>query len=467
MKKNAVNCRIFFIISLLCLFWLEQLARPAAAYADYPDMQMNATPNPVGSGARAMGIGGAFISVADDATAASWNPGGLLQLTKPEISLAGSRFSGKINYRVSGINGEGSIEDISPSSNHLNYLSAVIPFVLFRRNMVFSLNYQHLYEFSRDNVYTWTVENKELMIQIPEKSRKQQRGSLNTISPALAIQIIPSFFVGLTANFWPGNTIGNIDSGWENLNIMDSEGMALGRKITTHSEIYERYDLSGFNMHFGFLYRSDYHLLWGGRRRFRLGGVIKTPFEASIRHEQREISYTEYPENPVMNNYAESVYSDDLTLKMPLSYGLGVSFDFSDSLSTSLDLYRTHWERYLIRYPSKKEFSPINKKNEEDAHIKPTTQVRLGTEYLIQNPRRIIPIRAGIFYDPEPASDRSDDFYGASLGTGISYKELFSLDFAYQFRFGKKKDAESMQGEDISARITQHYFYASVIYYVF
>lgn len=29
------------------------------------------SPNPVGSGARAMGMGGAFIAVADDATAAS------------------------------------------------------------------------------------------------------------------------------------------------------------------------------------------------------------------------------------------------------------------------------------------------------------------------------------------------------------------------------------------------------------
>ena len=36
----------------------------------------NASPNIIGSGARALGMGGAFIAVADDATAASWNPGG-------------------------------------------------------------------------------------------------------------------------------------------------------------------------------------------------------------------------------------------------------------------------------------------------------------------------------------------------------------------------------------------------------
>ena len=48
--------------------------------------------NPVGSGARALGMGGAFIAVADDATAASWNPGGLIQLETPEVSIVGSYF---------------------------------------------------------------------------------------------------------------------------------------------------------------------------------------------------------------------------------------------------------------------------------------------------------------------------------------------------------------------------------------
>ena len=48
--------------------------------------------NPVGSGARALGMGGAFIAVADDATAASWNPGGLIQLERPEISAVGAYF---------------------------------------------------------------------------------------------------------------------------------------------------------------------------------------------------------------------------------------------------------------------------------------------------------------------------------------------------------------------------------------
>jgi hypothetical protein len=41
----------------------------------------------LGSGARAFGMGGAFLARADDATAASWNPAGLSYLRAPELSL--------------------------------------------------------------------------------------------------------------------------------------------------------------------------------------------------------------------------------------------------------------------------------------------------------------------------------------------------------------------------------------------
>src|SRR5437762_1459679 len=40
-----------------------------------------------GSGARALGMGGAFIAVADDATASSWNPAGLCVLERAEASI--------------------------------------------------------------------------------------------------------------------------------------------------------------------------------------------------------------------------------------------------------------------------------------------------------------------------------------------------------------------------------------------
>ena len=47
----------------------------------------------MGLGARAFGMGGAFVGLADDSTAAYWNPAGLIQLEKPEVSLMYSVLS--------------------------------------------------------------------------------------------------------------------------------------------------------------------------------------------------------------------------------------------------------------------------------------------------------------------------------------------------------------------------------------
>ena len=106
--------------------------------------------NPLGSGARALGMGGAFIAVADDATAASWNPGGLIQLERPEMSIVGAGF-----YREEDLdfgtnpeaNGTNSVREA-----RINYLSATYPFTLGRFNMVVSANYQNLYDLNRSGI---------------------------------------------------------------------------------------------------------------------------------------------------------------------------------------------------------------------------------------------------------------------------------------------------------------------------
>ena len=43
--------------------------------------------NPTGAGARGLGMGGAFIAVADDGTAVGFNPAGLAQLRRTELAF--------------------------------------------------------------------------------------------------------------------------------------------------------------------------------------------------------------------------------------------------------------------------------------------------------------------------------------------------------------------------------------------
>ena len=127
------------------LLVLAQLFSPASAQS--PEISITSSPNPVGSGARALGMGGAFIAVADDATAASWNPGGLIQLERPEFAVVGEGvYRSESNHFAKRPVASG---EQTVSSAGLNYLSAAYPFTLVNHNMIVSLNYQHLYDFSR------------------------------------------------------------------------------------------------------------------------------------------------------------------------------------------------------------------------------------------------------------------------------------------------------------------------------
>lgn len=47
-----------------------------------------------GTGARALGMGGAYTAVADDVTAAVWNPAGLALLDRPEVMAVGDWYEG-------------------------------------------------------------------------------------------------------------------------------------------------------------------------------------------------------------------------------------------------------------------------------------------------------------------------------------------------------------------------------------
>ncbi|MCD6353392.1 MAG: hypothetical protein J7M06_04190, partial [Proteobacteria bacterium] len=139
--------RLRFFLFALIIFFLAG-AKNSVGQQIFSSIKISSTLNPVGSGARAMGMGGAFIAVADDATAASWNPAGLIQLETPEVSVVYSSFHWRENYKSrfhpesAGMN--------EKYADDLNYFSAALPFQLFRQNFVASLNFQRLYDMYKD-----------------------------------------------------------------------------------------------------------------------------------------------------------------------------------------------------------------------------------------------------------------------------------------------------------------------------
>ena len=404
--------------------------------------------NPVGSGARAIGMGGAFIAVADDATAASWNPGGLIQLRLPEFSLVSSGLYREEDIEF-GTNPEGAGSH-SISDMNINYLSAVYPFNLFDRNMVMSLSYQHLYDFNRE----WQFNiHQEVGREISDDFWDyKQSGGLSAVGLAYAVQIIPELSFGFTLNFWDDSLTANQ---WEQKYYMTGSGTLGGAPLAKSLDKTETYSFRGFNANFGILWRTE---------KFRIGAVIKTPFTADIEHKIQKYSAVTSP----MFQTDSQNYIRNEELEMPISFGIGAAYKFSDLFFMSADIYRTDWNNFVYKDEKGKETSPVSGKDIAKSDIGSTNQARIGFEYRFTNQKKgyIIPIRGGLFYDPAPAEKSPDDFYGFSLGTGFTLNDKFSLDFAYQYRFGNNVGS-ILEDLKFSQDVNEHKVYFSVIFYKF
>jgi len=153
---------------------------------------------------------------------------------------------------------------------------------------------------------------------------------------------------------------------------------------------------------------------------------------------------------------------------MPMAYGLGCVYRFSDNFYISGDIYQTNWNELTHINEMGDESNPTTEKPPDKSHMNPTRQLRIGSEYLFVNPHstKIIALRGGIFYDPLPSIQSQDDCFGFSLGFGYTKNDLFSLDMAYQFRFADNANEDLFEYLKLSETIREHKIYFSVILYL-
>jgi len=413
------------------------------------EIEFASSPNPVGSGARALGMGGAFIAIADDATAASWNPGGLIQLELPEVSIVGAGY-GRSEDNTFGDHPEADGSQSSSDIN-LNYLSAAYPFNLFDRNMIVALTYQHLYDFNRSWQFEFLYNEDGLIFD--RQVDYEQEGGLSAIGFSYAIQIIPTLSAGITMNIWDDG-IGN--NSWKQDTSLSGPGSLGIFQLYEKYHNIDEYSFQGINFNLGFLWRFNESLT--------IGGVFKTPFTADVKHDQGLSDTIDLVKSPFAGTIwdLQESGSYDEEMDMPASYGIGISYRFSDDFTAAFDLYRTEWDDMIYTDHNGMAKSAVSGVEESRSEIDPTIQVRLGAEYLIIKPTYLVPLRAGLFYDPAPSEGGSDDIYGFTLGSGFAWKQ-FVFDAGYQFRYGHDVGSAIFKTGELSQDLQEHTFYASLI----
>ena len=364
-------------------------------------------PEPVGSGARALGQS-AFIAVADDATAASWNPAGLINLESPEASFVGAWRTVAIDSSASLSGGH------NWSEGQINFMSYAQPIEIGNTDLVLSANYHQVYDLG----LKFDVDVERL------NTRGESTGAISAHSVACALPMYsyPEITIGASFNLY-GESLH-----YDYVRKVESRS---GPSQTLLTETLD--DLSGHNFTFGLLwdaYKEREKLL-------TIGLVYHTPFTAEM-DQELVISFLPKP----------IVIVDRLDMDFPRSVGAGVNLRFCDEFSAAFDVEWKRWSEFTYT----------------DAGSTPsdnTIAYRLGGEYLFLKGAResVLALRGGAVYDPRPAWEEILPVYGLSAGLGWTLKEQLSLDFAYQFRWADE-DLKTFDYE-----IKDEFFVASVIKY--
>lgn len=359
-------------------------------------------------------MGNSFTAVADDATAASFNPAGLAQLVAPEASVVLDRVSLQdrhLNFQ--------SLDQVPPQSfsdtkvrfsrNDLNFLSITIPFKPGNRNWAAQFSTQKVIDFAYrgDREFEESNPSGGLVAMLDQDSR--QDGGVRVYSASLATEATDRMLLGITVNRWVGN--------WDftSKNAETSPG-APGAEYLTYDQ---QNSLKGWNYDLGLLLRYKY---------LNVGFRYRTAFTADFNFDAQIDTNIATPLQPLPSTATK--------LQWPSTLSIGLALKPSDRLLITVDHDRTNWAKMNFKLQESGttfnffDLQPANKTSStisQDWHA--------GAEYLFFAGSAVIPVRAGWMYEPQPGRDAATGqritLTGFALGGGLKVN-WFAVDFAYQ-----------------------------------
>jgi hypothetical protein len=458
------------------------LAAPGAAQQAAPGVgddplgipgQQNLT---LGSGARAYGMGGAFLARADDATAASWNPAGLSYLRAPELSLVG------VHNSFSTV--EGGVSD-SLKGSSVDFAAFTWPIGRGEVRGAVQLSYQRALSFDGDRriEQLGAIEDddgNEVGTQIVRIDEGVSDGGFDVVAIGTGLRLSRHVRAGFTVNRWLNGYRQSLERNIYNLPTnRPRRFFDLG------------FEPGGWSFNFG--------LIVSPVETLNLAAVYKTSYTASVALNRARRDFYDSADQPTEVT-TNSWSSDFVRVDFPSSFGLGLSWRPRETLTLSADYTRSNWSQARIRdyfailvtppsddegnpaqqpppiffdelqYPNLTAIpepddpdSPAAVRGQDDAE-----QIRVGVEWVLIKGRFKVPLRGGYFNDrqisPAPGTGEAIRFNGLTAGTGLILGAM-QLDLAWVYEFGEYFVAtEAGPQTPIRYALTTNRVYASVIY---
>jgi len=400
----------------------------------------------IGAGARALGMGGAFIAIADDATAASWNPAGLAQLERFSLSVVNRMDSSRALIPARGdsvTNFFMGAELTQALSYGIDFASMTMPFRIGKVKIVPQVSYQRAISFnlsSRQNGIPALIPDEDptsgekYFFQGNFYNEDDFIGGFDMLSASLGTRLFPWLNLGFSFNYWM--------NGYKGEQVKGASGIFYTQShpdihMNADHEVLEgrTFDIKGVNFNLGILIEISENL--------KLGAVYKTAFTADIDY-WNKTHIIDFREGGDKENVHEA--SGRSKLLWPRSFGLGISYRPSDPLTFSLDYTNTEWSKgKLLNYhfdgKTRDVYFPTLHSPEGEGRLNPqmdAEQIRLGMEFVVFGEKILIPLRAGFFTDSQYFSDvsgRTVSMTGFTAGMGVKF-QLLSFDVAVIYQSG-------------------------------
>jgi hypothetical protein len=379
--------------------------------------------NNIGGGARAAGMGGAFLGLSSGEYGFSWNPGGMIFAEKPMIGIQMRSLKDKFTpaytiYDDSARTASTNNIDIKRDRLNLNYSGFVVPFSFFDRQWSVGGGYRNVFDLKFDYAQ-------------PNLSGSQntytEGNGVDAIGLGVSSKVNENIGVGITSNFYiRGSASTKVLGKYELVPEPNRPAVidTFDYKATANSHF------SGFNLDLGVA--GHFGMVKGGL-------VLHTPYNLT-----QKVLFSQYvmvPPAPAPSN--STIDRLTYTYKMPFSFAAGVAVTPIEKLTLAAD-FESHpmsnveitqdWES--VRYQDRT-FDP---------QWQNLNQIRIGAEYVFDAGFAKVPVRVGFRNEPSVLKEtnliRADSItsvtYGnkvstniLSFGTGLTFQKSW-LDIAYQ-----------------------------------
>jgi hypothetical protein len=361
-------------------------------------------------GARSLGLGGAFIAAADDATAAFANPSGLAFLTTTEASVEG-RFRRNTTPFLQGGRVGGTITRVGPdtipfpvygtsvdSNFGPTFLSVVVPFA-----RVTLAAYRHELA-TLDNAFfsTGAFERERFGTIIEDRARDRpltgrRNIAIRNYGGAFGARVNDRLAVGGGLSLYTFD----LQSEFRNFALKGNYASEVDTANTTAIATQ-----AGDDVAIG----ANAGLLWSVGRGVKVGGMFRRGPSFSFVQDDRDL-------------IAETHLSRQGHFKVPDVWGGGVEWRLSEAWRIVADVNHVRYSQLKVDFI---DFQAIASGRQNQLRVNNGTEIRAGVERLFLGTAVPLALRFGAWFDPDhavryiPASrdDRLDVRLAAALPGG-------------------------------------------------